>query len=201
MKLAQLAALASFPSMPSAPAKSVPASLSSHAAFDAAQRPVTPDAGRETGRRLAALDLREPAPEPASTPHHGRFDWGASWGAGAGPDDATATNWAVAPAYDDEHPEELSYRPFPIAPYLTETSSPDDPALARMEFPDVAKTLELLDRPTICRPMLLRPGPQTARLLWAQQFRAKPCHWPSVFAERPRAPSGLAVRAVRVSSR
>ena len=43
-----------------------------------------------------------------------------------------ATTFVPAPAYDEEHPEELSYRPFPIAPFLTATASVDDPALARM---------------------------------------------------------------------
>lgn len=201
MKLTQLAALASFPSVPSSPAKIIPASLSGNEEIDATQRPVTSGAERETNRRLAALDLRETDPEPASTTHHGRFDWGASLGAGAGPEDASVTNWAVAPAYDDEHPEELSYRPFPITPYLTETSSPDDPALARMEYPDVAKTLELLDQADDLPPMLLRSGPQTARVLWAQQFQGEAVPLASVFGERSPAPSGLAERAVRVSSR
>jgi hypothetical protein len=41
------------------------------------------------------------------------------------------TTFVPAPAYDEEHPEELSYRPFPIAPFLTATASLDDPALAR----------------------------------------------------------------------
>ena len=34
-------------------------------------------------------------------------------------------HFVPAPAYDEEHPEELSYRPFPIAPLLTLTASVD----------------------------------------------------------------------------
>jgi len=199
MKLTQLAALASFPSLPSPQARIIPASLSSDEALGPPQRPVTSDAASEPDRRLAALDLRDAIPETASAPPHGRFDWGAGLAAGAG--DTSTTNWAVAPAYDDEHPEELSYRPFPITPYLTETSSPDDPALARMEHPDVAKTLELLDQADALPPMVLRPGPQTARLLWAQQFQGEAVPLASVFVQRAPAPSGVAERAVRVSSR
>jgi hypothetical protein len=30
-----------------------------------------------------------------------------------------SNGWVSAPAYDEEHPEELSYRPFPLAPLLT----------------------------------------------------------------------------------
>jgi uncharacterized protein YcbK (DUF882 family) len=79
-----------------------------------------------------------------------------------------------APAYDEEHPEELSYRPFPIAPLLTRTASGDDPALARMVHPDFAKALEVLDQPTSALPMQLRPGLQAARNLWARQIRGEP---------------------------
>jgi uncharacterized protein YcbK (DUF882 family) len=78
-----------------------------------------------------------------------------------------------APAYDEEHPEELSYRPFPIAPFLTATASADDPALARMVHPDLNKVLEMLDQYTSAQPMRLRPGAQTARLMWAQEFRGE----------------------------
>jgi uncharacterized protein YcbK (DUF882 family) len=76
-----------------------------------------------------------------------------------------------APAYDDEHPEEMSYRPFPIAPLLTATSSSDDPALAQMIHPDLTRILELIDQAASAPPMRLRPGSQLAQLMWAQQFR------------------------------
>ena len=83
------------------------------------------------------------------------------------------TSFVPAPAYDEEHPEELSYRPFPIAPFLTATASFDDPALARIVHPDLAKTLEMLDQGDSVPPMRLRPGSQTAQLLWAQQFKGE----------------------------
>jgi uncharacterized protein YcbK (DUF882 family) len=75
-----------------------------------------------------------------------------------------------APAYDEEHPEELSYRPFPIAPFLTATASADDPALARLVHPDLGKILEMMDQEHAAPPLRLRPGLQAARLLWAQEF-------------------------------
>jgi len=90
--------------------------------------------------------------------------WGASLGRGS---------FVPAPAYDDEHPEELSYRPFPIAPLLTATASPDDPVLARMVHPDLMRALELLDQANASPPLRLRPGLQTAHLLWAQEFKGE----------------------------
>jgi uncharacterized protein YcbK (DUF882 family) len=80
----------------------------------------------------------------------------------------------AAPAYDEEHPEELSYRPFPIAPFLTQTASADDPALAVMVHPNFRKVLELLDQEDVTPPMRLRPGVHEAQLLWAQQSKGGP---------------------------
>src|SRR4029453_17218621 len=86
---------------------------------------------------------------------------------------ARDTSFVPAPAYDEEHPEELSYRPFPIAPFLPAPPPSDDPALARIVHPDLAKILELLDQAGSAPPMRLRPGSQTAQLLWAEQFKGE----------------------------
>jgi uncharacterized protein YcbK (DUF882 family) len=86
-----------------------------------------------------------------------------------------------APAYDEEHPEELSYRPFPIAPFLTITSSADDPALVRMVRPDLGKALELLGQGDTVPPMRLRPGLQAAQVLWAQEFKGEAINISSLF--------------------
>ncbi len=102
-----------------------------------------------------------------------------------------------APAYDEEHPEELSYRPFPIAPLLTATASADDPALARLTHPDLARTLELLDQGGSVPPMRLRPGAQAAQLMWAQQFRGEAVNLSSlVDPEAPETASRMANRRV-----
>jgi len=82
-------------------------------------------------------------------------------------------NVVAAPAYDEEHPEELSYRPFPIAPLLTATASADDPALAVMVHPNLSKVLELMDQDYITPPMRLRPGIHEAQLMWAQQSKGQ----------------------------
>jgi uncharacterized protein YcbK (DUF882 family) len=79
----------------------------------------------------------------------------------------------TAPAYDEEHPEELSYRPFPIAPFLTATASIDDPALAVMVHPDLGKVLEVMDQEHVTPPMRLRPGQHEAQRLWALETKGE----------------------------
>jgi uncharacterized protein YcbK (DUF882 family) len=81
--------------------------------------------------------------------------------------------WAPAPAFDEEHPDELSYRPFPLAPLLTASASADDPALAKMVHPDAAKTLELIDDEGRVPAMRFRPDAQFTRLAWAHEFRGE----------------------------
>ena len=114
---------------------------------------------RGTPRDAARLAALQPAAQAPA-----RLAWGASLSRGS---------FVPAPAYDDEHPEELSYRPFPIAPLLTATASPDDPVLARMVHPDLMRALELLDQANASPPLRLRPGLQTAHLMWAQEFKGE----------------------------
>jgi uncharacterized protein YcbK (DUF882 family) len=138
-------------------------------------------------RPLAALAGVEPAAAAALK----RLKWGASL--------SRETTFVPAPAFDEEHPEELSYRPFPIAPFLTATASVDDPALARMIHPDLNKTLEMLDQADPVPPMRLRPGAQTAQLMWAQEFKGEAINPSSLidFGDTPpAAPAPLAERRV-----
>ncbi len=82
-----------------------------------------------------------------------------------------AGQWVPAPAYDDEHPDELSYRPFPLAPLLTASASPDDPILAQeLVAPDPEATLALLTEDGVDHQMHFVQGHQAAALLWATQF-------------------------------
>jgi uncharacterized protein YcbK (DUF882 family) len=90
----------------------------------------------------------------------------------AGAERREATTFAPAPAYDDEHPEELSYRPFPIAPLLTQTASADCPELARLVQGDINKALETIDQGAPPPPRL-RLSFHAAQLMWAQQFRGE----------------------------
>lgn len=199
MKLAQLAALASFGS---GPPQLLPASLGSDEQDTPRPSVESTSLGSETkaGARLAALDVEARSDPKASS--HGRFGWGAGWRLDGNRETAAPpTVWVAAPEYDEEHPEELSYRPFPIAPYLTETPSPDDPALARMEHPDVARTIELLDQAGGLPPMRLRPEPQNVQLLWAQQFQGEAVSLAGAFDGRPPGPGGITERSIRLSSR
>ena len=114
------------------------------------------------------------------------------------------TTWIAAPAYDDDHPEELAYQPFPILPLLTNTPSPDDPALARMLHPDVARTLDMLDDEGRILPMRIRPGAQLAQLLLAKEFRGQAVDLSDIETRRDReldGQTGVAERVVRTSPR
>jgi uncharacterized protein YcbK (DUF882 family) len=87
----------------------------------------------------------------------------------------------AAPEYDDEHPDELSYRPFPIAPFLTISASADDPALSGLVHPNLAKVLETLDQEAAGPPLRLRPGLHAAERLWAHQFKGEAVNLSSLF--------------------
>ena len=131
--------------------------------------------------KLAALAEGRPAPQlvslPAPAPRGQRgsavlaaYDPSASPSLSRG---YRQPSVVAAPAYDDEHPEELSYRPFPIAPFLTATASADDPALAMMLHPDLSKILENMAPDYTAPPLRLRPGLQAAELMWSQQFKGE----------------------------
>ncbi len=64
--------------------------------------------------------------------------------------------WSTAPAYDEEHPDELSYRPFPIAPYMTASST--EAILSELVRHDVARTIELIDQPGTAPPLRFQPA-------------------------------------------
>ncbi len=116
-----------------------------------------------------------------------------------------AGQWIPAPAYDDEHPEELSYRPFPLAPLLTQSSSPDDPILAHMIAPDPEATLDLLTDDGSAHRMRFVPGKQIAALLWATQFSGEAVNLGALQQKLPKTPSrnklGLSKRSVKISQR
>lgn len=113
------------------------------------------------------------------------------------------TGWAPAPEFDEDHPEEMSYRPFPLGPLLTQSASINDPAFTELVHPDVARTLDLLDDGQVVLPMRLRPGHQVAETMWAQQFQGKAVNL-SAIAEAQRAPAAstaLASRSVRTTAK
>ena len=53
--------------------------------------------------------------------------------------------WTSAPEYDADHPEEFSYRAFPVGPLLTAEASIDDPILQQIVHPDLDAARAMLD--------------------------------------------------------
>lgn len=116
--------------------------------------------------------------------------------------ESLGNGWVQAPEFDEDHPDELAYRPFPLAPLLTEEADADGPQFAALKHPDVAQTLELLDGEGAVLPMRFRPGQQVAQVLWAQQFQGKAVHVDALEElDLSRDAAGIARRAVRTSTR
>jgi uncharacterized protein YcbK (DUF882 family) len=121
---------------------------------------------------------------------------------GAGSSD-WRSGWTVAPEYDDDHPDELSYRPFALAPLLTETSSFDDPALATLVAPDADAALDMLDDEDAAVPMQFGRDHVSTAMAWAQQFSGDAVHLAGLAAApapEERAPQ-LAARSVKTEAR
>lgn len=104
-------------------------------------------------RERQVASLGSPSLPQSTLTDAGRFDW---------------AGWISAPAYDDEHPEELSYRPFPITPYMTESA--EQPVMGELVAHDVTHTLDVLDQFDAAPTLSFRPSASVAGLLWAQQF-------------------------------
>ena len=47
--------------------------------------------------------------------------------------DSLGNGWAEAPAFDEDHPEELAYRPFPLAPLMTDNAALRDAPLVDLQ--------------------------------------------------------------------
>ncbi|KAB2849570.1 MAG: DUF882 domain-containing protein [Hyphomicrobiaceae bacterium] len=138
--------------------------------------------------RVAAIDpklTRQPAVEPKARLSDETIR---SWGNG----------FQTAPEFDEEHPDELSYRPFPIAPILTEDFGSEHPVLAQTHHPDTRRIFDLLDEPDKLFPLSFRPGKQVAELLWADQFLGNKVGVNTLMGDAsvPQAPTGFKQRKV-----
>lgn len=149
------------------------------------------------GHQVAALDAAgwttptssQTSAQPPRVPN-GRFGWGET---------GQELRWMAATEFDDEHPDELSYRPFPIAPLLTDRA--DEPLLADFVKHDVSRSLEMIDQPVSGLPLHFRPTPHVAASMWSQQFKGSAVglnrlHAPAESDTGPARP-----RAVKTSSR
>ena len=142
-------------------------------------------------QRLAAIDRR--TLDSANRPPRTISDIErAGWSSG----------WVTAPAFDEEHPDEISYRPFPVAPMLTDSPSPDDPVLITLKHPDVGETLAMLGQDDDRLPLRMRPGPQVVAMMWAQQFKGRAVDLSELLNQDRANPSdAIASRTVETSDR
>jgi len=167
------------------------------------RRPVEADRHRlDAMVSMASLDASAPS-APAAAPGARVAPVTADVPAPVQPQAATE-NWAPSPEFDDDHPEELSYRPFPIAPLLTESASADDAALVKIVHPDLQRTLDLLDDKEIVLPMRLRPGSQVTGVTWAQQFQGSAVDFSAQHSDGPAqvaAAARIPSRPVRTTAR
>lgn len=79
-------------------------------------------------------------------------------------------NVAYSPKVDDEHPDELNYRPFSLSPLMTDTPVSEDMKLAELSPPDYAETSVILADQRHYQSARFRPGLQYAHLRFANQF-------------------------------
>jgi uncharacterized protein YcbK (DUF882 family) len=144
-----------------------------------------------SGHQVAALDAAgwaaslDPQPRPA-----GRFSWGET---------GQELRWVAATQFDDEHPDELSYRPFPVAPLLTDRA--DEPLLAELLLPDIGRSLEMIDQPVARLPLHFRPTPHVAAWMWSQQFTGSAVGLDRLVAPEDRDAGPVRPRAVLTSVR
>lgn len=108
-------------------------------------------------------------------------------------------NWASAPEFDEEHPDELSYRPFPILPLMGDRSVSEDRQLARLIPPDFDRAIIMIGEPVLFIPLRFRAGRQFAEMLWASQFQGQAV--PSLLTGEYFEPSPPLPRRLRRSAR
>ena len=124
---------------------------------------------------LAAAALAESGPR--AKPAEARVaSLGTDVPVGAAPDAGMSNGWAQSPQFDEDHPDELSYRPFALAPLLTDTPDAHAPELAKMQPLDVEATLDMLGDTGGVAPLKLRTGRQQDEVKGAQQFQGRAVH-------------------------
>jgi uncharacterized protein YcbK (DUF882 family) len=181
------------------------------ASLDPTDIPAHPQTAETDRRQLDALvstaSVEAPAPRPQAAEivlkketQVASLDPGVLDLSKPSPTKAQPAGWAPAPEFDEDHPEELSYRPFPVAPLLTQSASADDEALVKIVHPNLERTLDLLDDKQIVLPMRLRPGDQIAEVLWAQQFQGNAVDFKAHETDAARA-TGLTSRTVKTTGR
>lgn len=80
------------------------------------------------------------------------------------------SGWARAPEFDEEHPDELSYRTFPVTVFLTPNASLDQPEIAILRHPDFKVAHERLLDADAGLELSFKPQGKIAALTWDGQF-------------------------------
>ena len=198
-ELATLASLAPEPRLRSAPAPAVrPQRAQPLASLTGRAAPVGAEAvdggARAAGHQVAAIDAAgwaSPSQDSLSTgTPTGRFGWGET---------GHELRWVPSAEFDEEHPDELSYRPFAIAPLFTDHA--DEPLLATLVAHDVARTLEMIDQPVSRLPLHFRPSAQVAAKMWSQQFTGSAVGLDRLMPLTVSATGGMQPRPVQTTSR
>jgi uncharacterized protein YcbK (DUF882 family) len=80
------------------------------------------------------------------------------------------SGWARAPEFDEEHPDELSYRTFPVTVFLTPDASLDQPEIAQLRHPNFKVAHERLLDADAGLELSFKPQGKVAALTWDGQF-------------------------------
>ena len=186
-ELAALASLAPEPRLLAPPKPAVrPPTISSLAAEALDGRHAS-----AAGHQVAAIDAAGwTSPLEDQPPPAGRFGWGTT---------GQELRWVPATEFDDEHSDELNYRPFAIAPLLTENA--DEPLLAELVAHDAARTLDMIDQPVSRLPLHFRPTAQIAAMMWSQQFTGSAVGLDRLNAPSPSSGGPVRQRPVQTTAR
>lgn len=82
-------------------------------------------------------------------------------------EDEVASN----PEYDDDHPDESDYQPFPVLPFMSDTPIASMDMTAGGGELELAKVHVMFSEPREMLNTQFQPGLQYAQMFWAQRFR------------------------------
>jgi uncharacterized protein YcbK (DUF882 family) len=82
-------------------------------------------------------------------------------------DDQVVSN----PDYDDDHPDELDYQPFPVLPLMSDTPIASMDMTTGSSELELAKVHMMFTEPREMLNTQFQPGLQYAQMFWAQRFR------------------------------
>ena len=78
---------------------------------------------------------------------------------------------AASPDYDDDHPDEENYQPFPVLPFMAETPIASMDMMTGGSELELAKVHVMFSEPREMLNTQFQPGLQFAQMFWAQRFQ------------------------------